>query len=188
MVQLRNEDTWEPMPGITIGEIGPKLGLNGYNNGFLGFKNVRIPRENMLMRNAQVLEDGSFVKAPLSVLTYGTMVFVRVIIVSGIADNLCKAATIATRYSAVRRQSPIEANQPEPQIIDHVTQQNKLFPNVARGVVFKLAADYIWNLYKQITLELSEGNLERLPEVRILCFTHRVRASLISRICFSFTL
>lgn len=54
IVQLRDENTHEPMKGITIGDIGPKFGMNGVNNGFLGFKNVRIPRNNMLMKNSQV--------------------------------------------------------------------------------------------------------------------------------------
>lgn len=41
--------------GIKIGEIGTKLGMNATNNGFLGFENVRIPREHMLMKNSQVM-------------------------------------------------------------------------------------------------------------------------------------
>lgn len=40
--------------GITVGDIGPKFGYDNMDNGFLIFNNVRIPRENMLMRNAQV--------------------------------------------------------------------------------------------------------------------------------------
>lgn len=72
IVQLRCEKTHKPMPGIKIGEIGTKLGMNSTNNGYLGFEKVRIPRENMLMKNNQVLEDGTFVKAPNSKLTYGT--------------------------------------------------------------------------------------------------------------------
>ena len=166
IVQLRNSETWEPMAGVKIGEIGPKLGMKAVNNGYLGFENVRVPRKNMLMKNAQVLEDGTYVKSPASVLTYGTMMFVRVVIIRDMASYLSKAVTIATRYSAVRRQSPIDPNKPEPQIIDHVTQQNKLFPNIARSVIFKLTADYIWDMYNQVTSELNEGNLERLPEVR----------------------
>jgi Acyl-CoA dehydrogenases len=46
--------------GISIGEIGSKLGMNTVNNGYLGFKNVRIPRNNMLMKNAQVLKVSLF--------------------------------------------------------------------------------------------------------------------------------
>lgn len=56
IVQIRDEDTHEPLPGIKVGEIGPKLGFNSVNNGFLGFSNVRIPRNQMLMKNSQVLE------------------------------------------------------------------------------------------------------------------------------------
>lgn len=46
--------------GIRIGEIGSKLGMNSTNNGFLAFDQVRIPRMNMLMKNAQVLEVNNF--------------------------------------------------------------------------------------------------------------------------------
>lgn len=165
VVQLRDEETWNPMPGIKIGEIGPKLGMKSVNNGYLGFNNVRIPRKNMLMKNAQVLEDGTFVKAPASVLTYGTMMFVRVVIIRDVANYLSKAVTIVTRYSAVRRQSPIDPKEEEPQVIDHVTQQYKVFPNIARVLVIKLAADYVWDMYNQVTSELERGDLERLPEV-----------------------
>jgi alkylation response protein AidB-like acyl-CoA dehydrogenase len=41
--------------GITLGDIGHKLGMNAYNNGFAAFNKVRIPRNHMLMKNAQVL-------------------------------------------------------------------------------------------------------------------------------------
>lgn len=88
--------------GVEIGEIGPKLGMKSVNNGFLGFDNVRIPRKNMLMKNNKVLADGTYIKAPSSVLTYGTMMFVRVVIIRDMANYLSKAATIVTRYSAVR--------------------------------------------------------------------------------------
>jgi len=97
LVRIRDEQTHEPMPGIDVGDIGAKLGANGVNNGFLGFRNVRIPRDQMLMKNAQVLADGTFVKASQPLLLYGTMVFVRVMIVRDVMFGLLQAATIATR-------------------------------------------------------------------------------------------
>lgn len=51
--------------------------------------------------------DGSYVKPPSSKLTYGTMVFIRSMIVSQSAQALSKACTIAIRYSSVRHQSEI---------------------------------------------------------------------------------
>lgn len=47
-------------------------------------------------------------KSPSSKLTYGTMIFVRVVLVQDAAFYLRKAVTIATRYSAVRHQSQIK--------------------------------------------------------------------------------
>ena len=38
--------------------------MNANDNGFLGFDHHRISRENMLMKNAQVLPDGTYVKPP----------------------------------------------------------------------------------------------------------------------------
>lgn len=168
IVQLRDEETHMPLPGIQIGEIGAKLGFNSVNNGFLGFKNVRIPREQMLMKNAKITEDGTFIKPKASVLTYGTMMFVRVVIIRDMASYLSKAVTIATRYSCVRRQSQINPKEPEIQIIDHVTQQYKLFVPLASVMAFKVASDYLWDLYNQVTHELEGGNLDRLPELHAI--------------------
>nr|XP_033341565.1 probable peroxisomal acyl-coenzyme A oxidase 1 [Megalopta genalis] len=168
IVQLRDEETHEPLPGIKIGEIGTKLGMNATNNGFLGFENVRIPRENMLMKNSQVLEDGTYVKALNDKLTYGTMMFVRVVLVHDIASYLSKAVTIATRYSAVRRQSQINSDEPEAQIINYITQQYKIFPNLAACFAFRMTADWIWNMYNNVTAELDQGELDRLPELHAL--------------------
>ncbi|KAL4713938.1 hypothetical protein ACJJTC_015592 [Scirpophaga incertulas] len=108
IVQLRDEETHMPLPGIKVGEIGAKLGMNGTNNGFLGFECVRIPRDHMLMKNSKVLEDGTYVNSPSSKLTYGTMMFVRVVIVQDMCNYMAKAVTIATRYSAVRHQSQLK--------------------------------------------------------------------------------
>ena len=40
----------QPLPGVTVGDIGPKMGFTAIDNGFLGFDHVRIPRTGMLMK------------------------------------------------------------------------------------------------------------------------------------------
>ncbi|KAK2584941.1 hypothetical protein KPH14_002534 [Odynerus spinipes] len=177
IVQLRDEDTHEPMPGIKVGEIGTKLGMNATNNGFLGFENVRIPRENMLMKNSQILEDGTYIKAPSDKLTYGTMMFVRVVLIRDVASYISKAVTIAIRYSAIRRQSQIKSDEPESQIMDYMTQQYKLFPMLATYFAFTAAADWIWDMYNNVTAELHHGELERLPELHALACCLKATAS-----------
>lgn len=56
-----------------------------------------------------IFKDGTYQKSVNDKLTYGTMIFVRVLIVRDLVTNyLSKAAVIATRYSCVRRQSEIK--------------------------------------------------------------------------------
>ncbi|XP_061385814.1 probable peroxisomal acyl-coenzyme A oxidase 1 isoform X2 [Danaus plexippus] len=168
IVQLRDEETHVPLPGIKIGDIGAKLGLNEVNNGFLGFDHVRIPRDQMLMKHAQVLEDGTYIKSLNSKLNYGPMVFTRVVIVFDVANYLCKAATIATRYSAVRRQSQKKPGEQECQILDYLTQQHKIFPAIATCHALRIAGKKLWDTFNTINEQLIGGNLERLPELHAL--------------------
>ena len=49
--------------GITVGDIGPKFGYDEMDNGYLKMDNYRIPRENMLMKHAQVQWDGKYEQA-----------------------------------------------------------------------------------------------------------------------------
>lgn len=168
IVQLRDEETHKPLPGIKIGEIGCKLGMNTTNNGYLGFDNVRIPRKQMLMKNNKVLKDGTYVESPSSKLTYGTMMFVRVVIVQDAADYLKKAVIIAIRYSCVRRQSQPKPDEPEPQILDYITQQYKLFPLISTYYAFRYSATWLWDMYNNVSSELEAGMLDQLPELHAL--------------------
>ncbi|KAK5639615.1 hypothetical protein RI129_012107 [Pyrocoelia pectoralis] len=168
VVQLRDEETHLPLPGIKIGEIGCKLGMNSTNNGYLGFDNVRIPRKQMLMKNNKVLKDGTYVESPSSKLTYGTMMFVRVVLVQDVANYLKKAVTIAVRYSCVRRQSQLKPDEPEVQIIDYITQQHKLFPIISTYFAFHYCATWLWDMYNNVNSELEAGQLNQLPELHAL--------------------
>ncbi len=43
------------MPGVVVGDIGPKLGFNVKDNGFLRLVNVRTPRDFLLNRYSKVI-------------------------------------------------------------------------------------------------------------------------------------
>ena len=49
-----------PLPGITLGDCGKKIGMEAIDNGFMIFNDIRIPRENLLNRLSNVSEEGKF--------------------------------------------------------------------------------------------------------------------------------
>ena len=57
LVKIRDENMNE-MPGVTITDMGVKMGLNGVDNAAVRFNKVRIPRENMLNKYTDVDENG----------------------------------------------------------------------------------------------------------------------------------
>ncbi|KAG5667345.1 hypothetical protein PVAND_015328 [Polypedilum vanderplanki] len=168
IVPIRDLETHKPLPGITVGDIGNKMGYMTMNNGYLAFNNVRIPFKNLLMRNAKMLEDGTFIKPKISVLNYGAMSSMRNSILNDTAMMMSRAATIATRYSLVRRQSPINPNDPEPKIIEHKTQQYKVFVPLAKAIIYRIVSSYLDELFTQIQQESSSGNFDRLNELHAL--------------------
>ncbi|VDP19991.1 unnamed protein product [Onchocerca flexuosa] len=168
MVQLRHLDTHMPLPGITVGDIGPKMGIPGNDNGFLIFNNYRIPRKNMFMRYSQVLSNGEYIAPKHSKLRYGTMVFVRSVMVREQAMQLAAAVTIAVRYSAVRRQGEWKSGWKEVQILDYRTQQYRIFPYLAQSFVFLFAATEVKDLYMKVNAQLAEGITEFLQELHVL--------------------
>ena len=51
IVPIRDLETHKPLPGITVGDIGPKFGYSGVDNGFLSFEYFRI-RERLPLQVA----------------------------------------------------------------------------------------------------------------------------------------
>lgn len=59
MVPIRDKDH-KPLPGVEVGDIGPKMGYNCKDNGYLMMKNIKIPRKNMLMKFQRVSKEGKY--------------------------------------------------------------------------------------------------------------------------------
>ena len=159
MVQTRNLDTWETLPGIECGDIGPKFGYNTKDNGYMIFNNVRIPRKNMMRRFVELDEEGQMsIKGDLRAI-YGIMLETRVWIAGDAPLNLSKGLTIATRYAAVRRQFPtIESgNKLERKLIDYQTHMFKLAPLIAAIYVMNTAARYQFQMHLNLIKDLDNN-------------------------------
>jgi acyl-CoA oxidase len=135
IVPIRNEDG-TPCEGVTIGDDGPKAGLNGVDNGRLTFDHVRVPRDNLLDRYGQVAEDGTYTSSIENetrrfFTMLGTLVRGRVS-VGGSAGSATKLALdIAVRYGDLRRQFAAPGKDREIVINDYLVHQRKLLPALA---------------------------------------------------------
>ena len=58
LVPIRDAKSHQPLSGVTIVDMGHKMGLNGVDNAALKYNKVRIPRENMMNRYADVTPEG----------------------------------------------------------------------------------------------------------------------------------
>lgn len=135
----------KPLPGIRIEDCGPKLGLNGVDNGRIWFDDVRVPRENLLNQYADVSEDGvysSSIESPdrRFFTMLGTLVQGRVCVGGGAINASKVALTIATRYADRRRQFGAPG-EPEILLLDYGQHQRRLLPLIARTYALHFAQD-----------------------------------------------
>ena len=69
LVPIRDPKSLLPYPGVIVGDMGHKIGLNGVDNGFLMFDHYKIPREALLNRSGDVNVNGEYM-TPFKVSTY----------------------------------------------------------------------------------------------------------------------
>jgi len=62
VVQLRSLSSHAPLPGVELGDIGPKMGYYSVDNGYLLLTSVRVPRAQLLQRHARVARDGTYTR------------------------------------------------------------------------------------------------------------------------------
>ena len=158
--------------GVRIADDGPKMGLNGVDNGKLWFDGVRVPRENLLDRFAEVTEDGVYVSEIDSAnkrffTTLGTLVQGRVC-VGGAGINASKVAiTIATKYALRRRQFEATSDDEEELLLDYGLHQRRLFPLLADTYAMHFAQEIVARQVDEVfSGEVSEEIARRQLESR----------------------
>lgn len=132
-IQIRDLGDHKPLSGIVIGDIGPKLGFNSTDNGFMRFTHHRVPLDRMLMGVAEVSADGTYTRIPGGEkAAYGAMLDVRANLVMKASSSLARAVTIAVRFSSVRLQGFSAGSTTEERpVLEYPSQQRPLMPLLA---------------------------------------------------------
>jgi acyl-CoA oxidase len=145
LVPIRDEQG-NVMPGVRIEDSGHKLGLNGVDNGRIWFDEVRVPRDALLDRYAQVREDGTyFSEIENSNRRFFTMLGTLIqgrISVGGASISATKVAlTIAVKHALERRQFGPPDGPQEALLLDYRTHQRRLLPALATTYALHFAQE-----------------------------------------------
>jgi acyl-CoA oxidase len=134
LVPLRDDDG-AVRDGIRIEDCGAKLGLDGVDNGRIWFDHVRVPREALLDRYAQVSHEGEYTSAienPTKrfFTMLGTLIQGRVSVCGASISATKVALDIAIRRGLTRRQFGPPGGE-EAVLLDYRTHQRRLLPALA---------------------------------------------------------
>jgi acyl-CoA oxidase len=143
VVPIRDDDG-NDLPGVTTSDCQYKGGLPGVDNGRIQFDQVRIPRENLLNKYADVAEDGTY-SSPIEnqgrrfFTMLGTLIRGRVTVGGSAGAAARVALDIATRYALQRRQFEAPGADDEVLIMDYLVHQRRLFPLIAKSYALQFA-------------------------------------------------
>ncbi|KAG2354563.1 peroxisomal oxidase [Suillus spraguei] len=168
-VQLRSLEDHKPLPRITVGDIGPKAsgGMAAQDQGFARFDHVRIPRTNMFSKFAEVTAEGSYIQPPHAKLSYGGVIFFNFMIPTA-GWTIAKAATVAIRYTTVRRQGEPNAEGLERQVLTYPSTYYRLLPILSRAFVFVELGRYTVKALNEMQQRLANRDTSLLPEMHAL--------------------
>ena len=160
-IQIRDLNSHNPLPGIEVGDIGPKMGVNGNDNGFLRFDNYKQPADVMLNRFAKINQAGQYeVTDPNAIkILYLSLIRARSTLIFDGWISLASALTISIRYSLIREQFTDPDNlSKERKILDYQAQKFKLFRVLSRLFAFIFVKPFISHMYKTAEGKLRTGD------------------------------
>jgi len=170
IIQIRDQKTHQPLPGIVVGDIGPKYGYASMDNGYMLFDQCRVPHSAMMARYSKVdPETGKFSREGHPAVVYGSLTYVRANIIMHARLILARAVTIAVRYTSIRRQfrdrdDPNDSG-PEVAVLDYPTVQIRILPLLATTFALHYTGEAMYNLYNNTRREIEQGDFSRLAEM-----------------------
>ena len=170
------------MPGVDVGDLGPKFGFHTKDNGFLMMKNLRTHRKNMLRRYAKVEKDGSFTLRGNQKISYATMMLIRKLISMLTPKIYGTGLVIAGRYSMIRKQFRDDQKQ-EITLMDYQLQQNKILSCLADYYAISAGGSKVSKMADINFINVSEKDDESLMKEthNCLCLTKAFNSEISNR-------
>ncbi|MBI2603675.1 MAG: acyl-CoA dehydrogenase family protein [Deltaproteobacteria bacterium] len=142
LVRIRNEDL-SPVEGVTIQDMGMKMGLNGVDNARLWFEQVMVPRDNLLDAFSTIDDEGNFHskvegKRNRFLKMADQLLSGRLCIASMMMAATKMSLLIALRYSQKRKAVGTDGESSWP-LLNFELQRRALIPLLARTYALSFA-------------------------------------------------
>ena len=132
IARIRDQDTHRPLRGLEIGDIGPKYGYSVKDNGYMIFKDFRVPRTALLSRYVSLTKEGKLNIQGDPKVAYSTMLFVRISLINFTWKLAISMWLLGIRYTLIRRQfKTISNSEEERRIFDYQATQYQIIPFLA---------------------------------------------------------
>ena len=171
IVQIRDMKTNKPLDGIVIGDIGPKYGYPGMDNGYMLFSNYRVSHAALLSKYSGVdSSHGTYIKPDNPAVIYGSLTFVRAQIIMHARLILARAVTAAVRYLSIRRQfadrDSKDSGAPEQAVLNYPTVQIRILPLLATTYALHYTGEAMYKLYWGTRQQIEKtGDFSKLAEM-----------------------
>ena len=144
LVKIRDKKTHQPLPGIEIGDCGDKIGLQHVDNGWIKFNKLRVPKEALLNKFADVTSDGVYFSVVSSkkkrfVFQIGSLSGGRVAIAQVSADIAIAALVTTIRFFAVRKQFKNPNTKEETRLLDYQINHHRLLTLFSQTFIHTVA-------------------------------------------------
>jgi acyl-CoA oxidase len=153
------------------------------DNGFMLFNKVKVPHISMLARFSRVdPSTNEYVRPPSASLVYGTLTLVRASIVKSAGNALARGVTIATRYSAIRRQF-VDKDAPESEVLEtpvlnYRMVEIRLLTNLAATFALHFTGNAMMQMYNQSRAAMAENVGDPSVGISLLADMHATSCGL----------
>jgi len=174
IIRLR-DDTMNPSPGVTIDDMGAKLGMNGVDNARIILKNVEAEADSLLNKLANIDAEKNVFNSSIGnkrqrfLAASNRLLSGRICIASMTISGAKLALLITNKYGQVRLSNGPKGKS-DTSIAEFQLFQNQIVPLTVRLLIYNLGLLHIRNVYSNYLLDSEKYSPAQFNHlVRLVC-------------------
>lgn len=167
--RIKDQDSHQPLKGVEVGDIGTKYGYFAKDNGYMLFKKFRVPRTAILSKYVNVTKDGMIEIKGDPRVAYGTMLFIRVQLLTLNWQILFSNLAKSFRYALKRTQfKSINNSEQERKILDYQATKTHLIPALAFTYANTFMSKFCVIVHDQMVEGIKKEDFKIMNDLHVL--------------------